>query len=47
MDMVSKTEPLAHANSFAFGVSFNEHPAYSCLSQAFCTGLDDASEAHW
>lgn len=30
--MVSKIEPLALANSSAFGVEFNEHPACSCFS---------------
>lgn len=38
MDSVSKTKPLALANAFAFGLSFNEHPDYSCLSLAFCRG---------
>lgn len=36
INMAPKIEPAALANSFVFGVDFNEHPEGSCLSQAFC-----------
>ena len=43
MNTVSKPEPLALANSFAFGVGFNGHQSVVVSHKLFAEYPDDAS----